>query len=348
MDASENPSVSVCLPVYNAERWVQRAVRSALEQTYDDLEIVVVDNASTDGTLAMVREIDDPRIRLFRNIENLGVYRNFNRTMALSRGRWIKLMCADDILYDHCVEEMLGVFRRHPRVALCFCPREVILEDSGDAESVRWKEKHEHSHLRFGPLSEVTDGDSLLARWVEDELRTNWIGEPTNVMMSRDCLQRVGTFPLRMENNGDIDLWARAMAFGDVGFVDRPLVGYLVRGGSVDSVNRETGRAWLDRVWLLEGLLGYEPVRKRFPELRRLRRRAAMRALQRLVTGDHAPGRGRFGDARAYVSHRLRRSRQAAAGRLYGSIADRGTDGETVPVSPVPGASRSAAPGSGR
>ena len=132
---SDAPEVSVCIPAYEAEGWIEPAVRSALEQTHGDLEVVVVDNDSTDGTVARVSALalEDPRVRLYANSRNLGVYRNFNRALALSRGRYIKFLCADDVLEPDCVERMLRPFALSPRVGLCFAPRAIVLEDPADA-----------------------------------------------------------------------------------------------------------------------------------------------------------------------------------------------------------------------
>ena len=273
---SAGPEVSVCIPAYEAEAWIERAVRSALEQTHRDLEVVVVDNASADGTVARVLGIADPRVRLYANSHNLGVYRNFNRAVALARGRYIKFLCADDVLEPSCVEEMLRPFALSQRVGLCFTPRAIVLEDPADASGGRWKAKHERTHERFGELHEVNSGSALLEPWLADRLADNWIGEPSNVMMSRECLARVGTFPLRMHDKGDMDLWIRAMLDHEVGFVDRPLARLSVRSESLGVANRETGRPWLDTVWMLEGILSFDEA-QRHPKLRGLRRRALAR-----------------------------------------------------------------------
>ena len=72
MTAPEPPDVSICVPAYNTACWIVRAVESALAQTCSSIEVVVVDDASTDGTLDRMRTLDDPRIRLYPNSRNLG------------------------------------------------------------------------------------------------------------------------------------------------------------------------------------------------------------------------------------------------------------------------------------
>jgi glycosyltransferase involved in cell wall biosynthesis len=96
---------------------------SALSQTYPSLEVVVVDDASTDGTLERVRELHDPRIRLYSNSRNLGHSGNWNRSLSLARGRLIKFLCADDVLYPDCLEAMVALFTAHPSIGLVFSLR---------------------------------------------------------------------------------------------------------------------------------------------------------------------------------------------------------------------------------
>ena len=333
------PEVSVCIPAYEAEDWIEHAIRSALAQTHRDLEVVVVDNDSTDGTVARVSvlALEDPRVRLYANSRNLGVYRNFNRALALSRGRYIKFLCADDVLERDCVERMLRPFALSPRVGLCFSPRAIDLEDPADAAGARWKAKHERTHERFGELREINSGAALMEAWLGNRLADNWIGEPSNVMMSRECLARVGGFPLMMHDKGDMDLWLRAMLGHDIGFVDRRLARLLVHPASLGILNRETNRPWLDEVWMLEGLLSFDEARH-YPELRRLRRRAIARTARNAVLRRRVPDRGKLAGARAYAAARLRRRDRS---RLYGALDDLVPAGETVALSaagpPAPG-----------
>jgi glycosyltransferase involved in cell wall biosynthesis len=294
------------------------------------LEVVVVDNASTDATRRRVQEIDDPRVRLYANSHNLGVCRNFNRSVALSRGRYIKLLCADDVLYPDCVEAMLRVFESDPRVGLVFSPRDIDLEDPNDPGAIAWKAKHEGAHTRFGELDEVNTGEALLSTWIRDEFRGNWIGEPTNVMMSRECLRDIGTFNFRVPERTDMDLWARAMLRHSVGFVDRPLARFLVHAKSGTSIHRGTGRAWLDRLWFLEGLLTYDEVRRRYPEIRRLRTKALLAVLRDVLLARGTPKRGKLKGIRSYLAFRLLGRRDRS--KIFGTIDDQGPPGETVEV----------------
>ena len=91
------PLVSVCIPTYNRAATACEAVRSALAQTYSDLE-VVVDDASDDETCEPLRALEDPRVVLYRNAQRLGQVGNRNRTIELANGEFVKFLDSDDAL----------------------------------------------------------------------------------------------------------------------------------------------------------------------------------------------------------------------------------------------------------
>jgi glycosyltransferase involved in cell wall biosynthesis len=115
------PRVSVALPVYNGERLLARALDSLLAQDFEEFELIICDNASTDGTaeLCLAYAAKDPRIRYVRNERNIGVFPNFNKVVELARGEYFKWAAHD----DWCDPRFLGccveILDRRPEVALC-------------------------------------------------------------------------------------------------------------------------------------------------------------------------------------------------------------------------------------
>ena len=94
------PVITIGIPVFNREDLVRKALESALRQPEPDMEILVVDNASTDRTWEVVNSYHDRRLRLVRNDRNFGLFGNFNRCIALARGRYLMTLCSDDVLLD--------------------------------------------------------------------------------------------------------------------------------------------------------------------------------------------------------------------------------------------------------
>jgi glycosyltransferase involved in cell wall biosynthesis len=116
------PKVSVLIPVYNRAALVGRSIESARAQTHANLEIVVSDNASTDGTWEAVNRLAlaDPRIRPLRNETNFGPTRNWIRGLAECTGDFVKILWSDDWLEPSCIEELLHPMADQPEVGLAF------------------------------------------------------------------------------------------------------------------------------------------------------------------------------------------------------------------------------------
>ncbi len=113
------PAVSVLMTAYNRERYIAASIESVLSQTFGDFELVIVDDRSTDGTLAVARAYAgrDRRIRVEENERNLGYYGNRNRAASLAAAPLFKYHDSDDMMYPHCLEVMVGMLRGEPSAA---------------------------------------------------------------------------------------------------------------------------------------------------------------------------------------------------------------------------------------
>jgi glycosyltransferase involved in cell wall biosynthesis len=140
------PRVSIGMPVYNGERHIEAALDSILSQSYSDFELIVSDNASTDRTAEICRTYSeqDRRIRYFRNEENLGAAKNYNRVFELSSGEYFKWAAHDDVLAPTYVERCVELLDRSgPSVVLCCTDRHLIAHDGkmiGPDPKVKWCE----------------------------------------------------------------------------------------------------------------------------------------------------------------------------------------------------------------
>jgi glycosyltransferase involved in cell wall biosynthesis len=124
------PRVSIGLPVFNGEKFLEEAIDSILAQTYEDFELVISDNASTDGTEEIYRACadQDPRIRYVRNETNLGAAKNYNQVVALARGEYFKWAAADDLVAPQLLERCVDVLDRDPSVVSCYARQKTIDE----------------------------------------------------------------------------------------------------------------------------------------------------------------------------------------------------------------------------
>lgn len=119
---TQPPQVSIGLPVYNGEAFIAEAIETLLSQTFQDIEILVSDNASTDDTADVVRHfVDrDARVRYIRQASNLGAAANFNAAFAESRGRYFKWAAHDDYVTDDFIQRCVEVLDADERVVLVY------------------------------------------------------------------------------------------------------------------------------------------------------------------------------------------------------------------------------------
>jgi glycosyltransferase involved in cell wall biosynthesis len=118
---SKKPLVSIGVPVFNGENYLRQALQSILAQTYDNFELIISDNASTDLTRQISAEFAarDPRVKVYRSDKNLGAARNYNRVFRLARGKYFKWAAHDDILAPTFVERAVDVLESDPGVVVC-------------------------------------------------------------------------------------------------------------------------------------------------------------------------------------------------------------------------------------
>ena len=118
---NSQPLVSVIIPVYNAEKYVEQAVRSIMNQTYQNLEILITDDWSTDGSFEILKKLseEDSRIKLFRNTENQKIVRTLNALVERASGKYIARMDADDISLAKRIEKQVAFLEANPDIALC-------------------------------------------------------------------------------------------------------------------------------------------------------------------------------------------------------------------------------------
>jgi len=137
------PAVSIGLPVYNGENFVEHALRSLLEQTFEDFEVVISDNASTDGTEAICRDFAarDARVRYTRSPSNLGAAPNYHRVFHAARGRYFKWAAHDDVCRPDFLRTCVEVLEADETVVLAF-PRTATIDHTGRVTK-EWPPRHQ-------------------------------------------------------------------------------------------------------------------------------------------------------------------------------------------------------------
>jgi glycosyltransferase involved in cell wall biosynthesis len=218
----ERPLVTVVLASYNHARFVEEAVESVLNQTLRDLELVVVDDGSTDGTVERVQAIRDPRLSLYQNSSNRGRHSR-NWAIARTHGTFVAIQNSDDRWHPDKLAQQLQFLEEHPNHGLCFTAVDVC-DDSGSPCP---------EHPIFGELwrTEQHDRFGWLRRFF---LMGNCLAH-ASVLMRRELLDEIGLYDPALFQLPDLDLWIRAAAVADLAVLPRALTTVRIHGGNLSS-----------------------------------------------------------------------------------------------------------------
>ena len=204
MESPEPPLVSVLLAVHNGMPYVETSIASVLRQTLSDLELVVVDDASDDGTPTLLSAFDDPRVDVIRNERQVGLAGSLNIALRHARGRYIARIDADDVAFSEWLDRLVSYAEVEPRVAVAGSAMLDIDEHGRPAE------------LHVMPTS------ALGVRW--HALFSAPFFHST-VLVKRDLLERHALeYDTRYLESEDFDLWTRLLEVADGANVDEPLV----------------------------------------------------------------------------------------------------------------------------
>lgn len=218
------PKVSICIPIYNAEKFIHETIASVLAQTYQDFEIVITDNCSTDGSAAIIQSFNDPRIRYHKNDSNIGAEGNWNKVLTLANGSYVKLLCADDVIYSTCLEEQVTVLdnKENADVVLVTSHKDVINQDGKLVMTRKYPGKKGHINGLAALRKSLRRG-------------TNIIGEPVAGLFRREILQKSGYYNGDNLYMIDIDLWSRMLKFGDLYVIDKVLYAFRISTQSLST-----------------------------------------------------------------------------------------------------------------
>lgn len=192
------PAITVGLPVYNAERYLRGAIDSVLAQTYQDFELIVADNASTDSTLEIARSVaaSDARVRVLTSEANRGLSWNWNRLVLLSRGRYFRWACYDDELTPTLLERCAAVLDVSPSAVGCF-PSTIEIDEDGRVLGIyedRIDARQPLPHQRLGHLvRDLRQCNALFSLLRTDVLRSTRLlgrfGHPDHVLLAELVLR---------------------------------------------------------------------------------------------------------------------------------------------------------------
>jgi glycosyltransferase involved in cell wall biosynthesis len=217
-----SPTVSIVMPVYNAEKTLRESMYTVLSQTYTDFELIALDDCSTDSTPQILASFGDPRIRIIRNEQNLGITRNLNKGLDLSTGTYIARMDADDLALPNRLRCQVAHMDANPDVVLLGSKYQHI-DDEGE-------------FLFNAEISPPTPDSKGSVGWML--LFLTAIQHPT-AMLRREVIEKHGMrYDLAYETAEDYEFWTRIARIGRVERLSAPHLYYRVTSTGISQTRR--------------------------------------------------------------------------------------------------------------
>lgn len=231
-----NPSVSVIVPTYNRARTLKRAVNSILFQSYVDLEVIIVDDGSTDGTDELVKSFTDPRVRYVRLGGNSGACRARNAGLAVARGAYIAFQDSDDEWLAGKLERQMEAAKKAEAIdpAVCVFHTKIMYVREGTHNNGG------HLVLCVPSLSEGLCRQELQRAIHQDSLIST-----QTLLLTRAALEKIVGFDEALVNNNDWDFAIRLVENSLPIFIDEPLVMTYLQSDSISILSRRGARSQL-------------------------------------------------------------------------------------------------------
>ena len=196
MPKQQLPLISVCIPVFNGEKYILDCINSVLEQKFTNYELLIIDNCSTDKTQSLVENYNDKRIRYIRNNLNIGAINNFTKCIEMAAGEYFVLLPHDDLLLPGALKEFVSALE-NKNIGFVYSATQVI-DANGDT---LYKKINHDSNMSFTSEEALED---LIKNFMPIQL----------AMVRTDILKNLGGFDLKYSLSTDIHLWLRVIFEG--------------------------------------------------------------------------------------------------------------------------------------
>jgi glycosyltransferase involved in cell wall biosynthesis len=250
------PKISVCIPTYNSARYLPEAIESVLEQDFDDYELIICDNASTDNTTEICRSYTDSRIRYVRFEKLVTQGGNWNRCIALAQGQYVALLHADDKYLPGFLKERSRLLEENPEIGLAFGAVQII-----DSDGRPISEQRRYDEAFIAPPPE----------FAKELLLSGCVISPVSPMVRRDCYKAVGPFNERRLWAVDWEMWFRIAAHYGVAYSPKINACYRVHNASGTSVVLLEARNGAEQLEAVLSALNYIEGQPELAHLARLR-----------------------------------------------------------------------------
>ena len=218
MSEKNTPLVSVCIPAYNNADYISETVNCILNQSYKNIELIVVDDNSSDNTLDVVKSVKDKRLKIYHNETNYGMAGNWNKCLSLCTGKYIKLICADDLIHRRLIEKEVAIMEAYPQVNL-------VQTDTQFIDTCGNPKGYYRRYYKAG----IVEGReaSRFSIFTRD-----FLGAPLANMIRASVYDKLGGFDESFHYIIDYDFFMKLCNYGKVYIAHKPLNYFRIRNDS--------------------------------------------------------------------------------------------------------------------
>lgn len=214
------PLVSICIPTFNRTNFLAQAIESCLRQTYKNYEIIVCDNSTNLKSQKLIKKFRNANIRYFKNKTNLGSAKNINQTLSYARGKYIKFLFDDDLLYPTCLYKMVTALEKNISTGIAIAPLDII-DENGKKVQPRFNLIRKMRELyRYQNHSKLFKNTIILKDFLT---RTYPCCVPTGIMIRKKCIDELGNFDEDFNYIGDLEFCIRMSTKYDFYYIDEKL-----------------------------------------------------------------------------------------------------------------------------
>ncbi|KQK27312.1 hypothetical protein AR438_03650 [Chryseobacterium aquaticum] len=233
--------VSICIPTYNGEKYLNEALESVKSQTYKNIEVIISDDSSTDSTLEICNkfknEVDFP-VHIYSHKPS-GIGANWNYTIEKANGDYIKFLFQDDVMESECILKMMFYLINH-NLEIVACKRSIIDEDSNEIINGDWYKNY--GDLQKAAGIEVKDffiisKKNLRKLDYHHYSKNNIIGEPCVSIFSKKLVKKIGLFNIHLKQILDYEYWLRVLVYYKIGIIEEKLMKFRFHSQQTSTIN---------------------------------------------------------------------------------------------------------------
>lgn len=252
------PFISVCIPTYNGEKYLQECLESILSQTYTSFEVLIIDDGSSDSTIQIIKEYEQKfnNFSFIANKKNLGLVKNWNHCILKAKGEWVKLFFQDDVMKNNCLEKLVENISDDDYFVIN--ERAFIIEDNASD-----KLKRVYNNLNTLEKFGIKEGKVLqldFFKLLRKYFLNNFLGEPSSIMFKKDLIKEIGLFDSNLKQLCDFEFAVRIISNYGFVYIPEKLTSFRVHGSSASSSNHSSNYFnvfFLDNLIILNYYLYY-------------------------------------------------------------------------------------------